>query len=65
MKIKGLDGITNLDELAKVIEFEDKCRLEHPCCYNCKKCYTEYGTDFCETHDYPLDDMDQKCEDWT
>ena len=48
-------------------EFEEEqqiARQQSPCCENCNNCYFEYGEDLCKIHDYPLDDMKEKCKDW-
>lgn len=51
-------------ELENILIADEKFRQKNPSCYNCLLCYREYGTDFCKKHDYPLEDMEQKCEDW-
>lgn len=55
----------DLKDFYKELEDDETERNQHPCCYNCRNCYFEYGDYLCKKNDYPLDDMDiQKCEDW-
>ncbi len=53
------------DDIAKIYNEQDRWRKESPCCQNCKAYYEEYGTEFCNKHDYPCEDTKEKCEDWT
>ena len=43
---------------------EEEYRHQHPCCINCKHCYTDYGENLCYIHDITLENEEEKCDDW-
>lgn len=51
-------------------EYYDMCRKEeterhaNPCCVNCIYYYEDYGYPCCTKHDEPMEDINDKCQDW-
>ncbi len=62
----GYPKIPNItcDDIAKIFYEEDRFRKTNPCCLNCRECYEEYGETMCMKHDFPMDNLHEKCEDW-
>ena len=59
-----MDFETEMEQLYKAEEQAEIERQqgEHTC-YNCKRCYEEYGMQNCKKHDLPMEDM-SGCDDW-
>ena len=53
-----------MKELYDLCKAEEEERHKNPCCLNCQNYYIEYGCENCKKHDLPLENVNDKCEDW-
>ena len=57
-------GVKFSEDIYRVLIEDERERQASPCCLNCANCYEEYGTWNCKVHDYPLECMNDKCDNW-
>lgn len=60
----SLEEMMSLEGYYEICQKEEAERHANPCCVNCIYYYEEYGYPCCTKHDEPMEDINDKCQDW-